>query len=155
MEQTPGKPPDRSPKDLTMGLDSRFLPDHIKTKMHTEDLPKGNAGKTTAQLAEKRELFLEREQHKIFWNYCLLKDITVDYHNPTKRTTNRAGWPDFPCFKKGRVLFVEFKSPTGRLSEAQKEVQAELERQGFKYVVVIHASDAIDIADTYLIQRKT
>lgn len=130
------------------------LPDHILRRMAPSDRPRGKAGKLMSELAEKEERDNERAQHKIFWNYCLLKDITVDYHRPDKRTTNRKGWPDFPCYKNGRVLFLEFKTANGRLSKEQKEMREELERQGFKYVVVVGASDAIDIADTYLIQAN-
>jgi hypothetical protein len=134
-----------------MGL-SGPLPDHILRLMAPADRPRGKAGKLMSELLDKEERDLERDQHKIFWNYCLLKDITVDYHNPTKKTTNRKGWPDFPCYKDGRVLFIEFKSLTGRLSKDQKERREELERQGFKYVVVTAASDAIEIVQTYLLQ---
>jgi VRR-NUC domain-containing protein len=131
------------------------LPDHILEKVDKTQRPPGKAGKTTKELAQWKEFDLEKAHHRIFWNYCLLKDITTDYHNPTRKTTNKKGWPDFPCYKNGRVLFVEFKSPTGKLTKEQLEVRAELERQGFKYVVVYAASDAIEIADSYLIQRQS
>jgi hypothetical protein len=136
-----------------MGLQGP-LPDHILDKIPKADRPQGKAGKTTRELAEWKEFDLERAHHKMFWNYCLLKDITVDYHNPTRKTTNTRGWPDFPCYKNGRVLFIEFKKPSGKLSQEQEEVRRELERQGFKYVVVYAASDAIEIADAYLVRRE-
>jgi hypothetical protein len=127
------------------------IPDRWLRIMDRKDRPKGKAGKTIEELAHHREVTSEREQQKLFWNYCLLKDVLVDPHRFGKRTTNKPGWPDFPCYKNGRVLFIEFKSPSGRLSEAQKQVKAELERQGFRYVVVILASDAIEIVNQWLL----
>jgi Holliday junction resolvase len=49
--------------------------------------------------------------------------------------TNKSGIPDVVCFKQGRVMWVEFKAKSGRLSEIQRYRIKELENN--KMIVVI------------------
>jgi len=48
------------------------------------------------------------------------------YHNPDSRRST-PGFPDLVLIRAPRVMFLELKRETGRLSTAQREVLAELE----------------------------
>jgi hypothetical protein len=96
----------------------------------------------------------EKAMQDTFWNFCCLKDITVDPSNMSKKTTRRVGMADFPCYYRGRVLFVEFKRPGGKLSKAQEEFRDEIQRQGFPYCVAYSASQGIEFAIEYLLKCK-
>ena len=48
------------------------------------------------------------------------------YHNPDSRRS-QPGFPDLVLFRAPRVMFLELKRETGRLSTVQREVLAELE----------------------------
>ena len=50
---------------------------------------------------------------------------------------NKAGYPDLLCLMPERVLFVEVKSRTGKLSKVQEYRHAELRAAGFD-VQTIH-----------------
>ena len=55
----------------------------------------------------------------------------------------RPGFPDLVALQGGRCAFLEVKAPKGRLSPAQVECHAELERQGFSVAVVTSQDEAI------------
>jgi hypothetical protein len=55
----------------------------------------------------------------------------------------RPGFPDLVALQGGRCAFLEVKAPKGRLSPAQVECHAELERQGFGVAVVTSQDEAI------------
>ena len=55
----------------------------------------------------------------------------------------RPGFPDLIAIQRGRVAFMEVKAATGRLSPAQSEMHAELERQGVAVGVVRSQDDAV------------
>jgi Holliday junction resolvase len=54
------------------------------------------------------------------------------------------GIPDMVAIKKGRVLFLEIKKPTGKQSEHQKEFQQNIEYQGGEYILVRCLEDLIE-----------
>ena len=45
--------------------------------------------------------------------------------------SNKAGYPDLLCLMPDRVLFIEVKSKTGKLSKVQGYRHAELKSAGF------------------------
>ena len=47
-------------------------------------------------------------------------------------------------------LFVEFKTPTGRQSAAQKEFQRQVEAEGYKYIIVRSVEQFISEIKAYL-----
>ena len=51
------------------------------------------------------------------------------------------GFPDLVAVKAGRVLFVEVKTRTGRLSTFQEVFKQEIESQGLRYVVARSVDD--------------
>lgn len=65
----------------------------------------------------------------------------------------RAGYPDLSLLipRQGyHALFIEMKTPKGRQSENQKEYQAELESQGYKYVICRSVQDFINEIEEYM-----
>jgi hypothetical protein len=60
------------------------------------------------------------------------------------------GWPDFLFLHAGRVLFVEFKTPEGRLSAMQQHVHAQLRNSGFVVHTVRDVEAGILLIDTFL-----
>lgn len=52
-----------------------------------------------------------------------------------------AGVADTIFLWRGKVLLIEFKTPTGRQSAKQKEWQARVEAQGFRYYIVRSLED--------------
>lgn len=60
-----------------------------------------------------------------------------------KRDGLMVGFPDLMVFNtRGAVGFMEVKTPTGKLSQNQSQVQSWMERDGFKYAVVRSKDDA-------------
>lgn len=51
------------------------------------------------------------------------------------------GLPDRIAIKDGMTVYLEFKSPRGRLSAAQERVRAEIEAAGAPYLVVRDLAD--------------
>lgn len=65
----------------------------------------------------------------------------------------RAGWPDLQLTvpRAGKPgLFVELKSPNGRVSEAQKELLSLLEAQGYTVVIAWSFDEAVSAIIAYL-----
>lgn len=55
------------------------------------------------------------------------------------------GWPDLIAIRSGEVIGIEVKTPTGRLSEYQAEMQEEWSRQGIRYLVARSVDDVLDL----------
>ena len=54
------------------------------------------------------------------------------------------GFADLVVLAEGRVLFLEVKSPRGRLSEAQARFRDDMRAQGFGWALVRSLDDALD-----------
>lgn len=57
------------------------------------------------------------------------------------------GFPDLTAVKDGRTVYVEVKTPTGRLSEAQVAFQREVEAHGGEYIVARSTADVSHLCD--------
>lgn len=55
------------------------------------------------------------------------------------------GVPDRMFFRQGRMVFIEFKSPTGVLGALQTEMLNLLRREGFEAHVVYSVQEGLDI----------
>lgn len=55
-----------------------------------------------------------------------------------------AGMPDLMVIVAGKVMGIEVKGPTGKLSDAQVRVHAHLEKVGCPVVVCKSADEAVD-----------
>lgn len=56
----------------------------------------------------------------------------------------KKGFPDIMVFTKGKALGLEVKTPIGRQSKDQKEMQTLMERQGAGYAVVVTVEDVTE-----------
>ncbi len=72
------------------------------------------------------------EAADLFGWYC--------YHNPDSRRSN-AGFPDLVLIRPPRVMFLELKRETGRLSPTQRDIVAALENCPGVEVHVARPSD--------------
>jgi hypothetical protein len=52
------------------------------------------------------------------------------YHRPDQRSGIQRGWPDFTVAWMGHVVFIEAKTPEGRLSKVQENVHAFIRASG-------------------------
>lgn len=55
------------------------------------------------------------------------------------------GAPDRICWHGGRVVAIEFKTPTGKLSEAQEDIRAKIESSGGVYAVIRSLEDFVKV----------
>lgn len=55
------------------------------------------------------------------------------------------GFPDRTVFLKKRIVFIEFKTPNGVLSEHQKRMADAMKVLGFEYYVCRSKEDAINV----------
>jgi hypothetical protein len=60
---------------------------------------------------------------------------------------NLRGLPDRIAIKNGRTVYLEFKSPQGRLSEHQEARRMEIEAAGATYLVVRRLEDLYALGD--------
>jgi hypothetical protein len=79
----------------------------------------------------------------VSWCRAALPATAVLHHSPSegkrgwraqrwlKQSGCRAGWPDLQIHFGGRTLFLELKTPKGRVSDAQRETHAALAAAGF------------------------
>jgi hypothetical protein len=142
-----------------MGLNPATLPDAFKRLMAPVDKARETvrqgrrAMETVAEAVARRSLELERHDHAHFSNELLRLGIGFEHDNPTRRSSNRRGWPDYRCFygPPPRTLFVEFKRDANKLSQEQEEVRVQLEGFGYPYVVAYCLADAIEAVYTYLL----
>jgi hypothetical protein len=90
--------------------------------------PSPAAGKSTER---------ERDLHDQILDACTQRRWYVVHSRMDRPTTTALGVPDFViAMDGGRVLWVECKTRTGKLTSEQEAVKARLERLGHAYVVV-------------------
>lgn len=49
--------------------------------------------------------------------------------------------------KGGKTIFIEVKTPTGKLSEQQKRFKEAVERLGFEYIVMRSKEEAVNLCE--------
>lgn len=115
----------------------------------------------------------EAELHKLIVDYLqiALPAGSVVHHSPNegrhkvayrakqKRLGMRAGWPDLELFidrtwwradLPWSPIFLEIKTPKGRVSPAQTAVHAELQAAGCAVEIVRSVEDVTEVLDKYL-----
>lgn len=99
------------------------------------------------------------------WLRLVLPGDAIVHHSPNetgdgseaarKRQAVLVGMGVFPGFAdvvvlaRGRVLFLELKSPTGSLSDDQKEFRRRVWAQGLPWALVRSLDDAADALDAF------
>jgi VRR-NUC domain len=110
-----------------MGLDPTSLPSRFTVCLDPEsrkELGLETASERHARLERK----LERDEQNTFAAWLSLREadrvLVYDWSRTDRATTNRKGLPDFRIYTRGRVLLIEMKVATGKLS-ADQEVMIE------------------------------
>lgn len=87
----------------------------------------------------------EKRIHEEFEKWLRLNrdELYFDHSRMDRATTNRVGAPDFVIQHAGQVLNIEIKTPTGKLSEKQKDIHAWIERTGGIVHVIRSTAGAI------------
>ena len=86
---------------------------------------------------------LERDEQRIFANWCLLNGLPFCWHATHRRSTATKGVSDFWVGKNGQSIWLEFKSLPIRISAEQIKFQELLSRESIKWAVVQSADEAI------------
>ena len=85
----------------------------------------------------KRRPRRESDLHKLIAAECGRRALVVFHGRMDRRSGRTVGEPDLTiCLPQGRVLFVECKTPSGRLSEDQCTVRARMGLLGHRVHVV-------------------
>lgn len=119
-----------------MGLDTKYLPENILSKISKKDLaPLGKAGRTAA---ECQEVYLAGEElrlQKDIANYLKHVQPPVYVHQAPmrKKAQGKPGRADFIVCVQGRWLSLEAKSSVGKQSDEQRVHQAEIGAAGGIY----------------------
>ena len=87
-----------------------------------------------SEAAKKGEEMVERELQKACES--LLMRHNVAYLHLSPRAREKAGWPDLTFVYQGRPYAVELKTATGKLSEDQERVLAQMRSNGWIVEVV-------------------
>lgn len=59
----------------------------------------------------------------------------LDYYVVKVIQTNKNGWPDLQAHKDGMTIFIEVKTPIGKVSELQKYRHQQLKDKGFYTII--------------------
>jgi VRR-NUC domain len=132
-----------------------ILPDHVLKLMSEKDrkayaksIGQPTAGMTAAEATAvadgKHEAWIQRQ----FASYCTLRGYEYLWHRMDRRTGATPGWPDFLLVVSGKVVFVEFKTAKGKLSDDQERVQLALKKAGVPTLVTRSLSLAIEFIKT-------
>lgn len=116
-----------------MRLDSKDIPDHIKRLMPRMEQPAPSIPIETQ--FELRTEQSERELQDTIESMLRLRDILPLRQRMDKPTSGAVGWPDFTFAIGGEAFAVECKVGSNDLSDAQKRVKAQLELNGWTYIL--------------------
>jgi hypothetical protein len=93
-----------------------------------------NAALTSDEAIKKEFRRLERQEQRLLASWLHQQKeagrLNYNWSRTDRRTTNRAGTPDFEITKNGSVLFGEMKIDRNTLSPAQKKMHDEHLRSG-------------------------
>lgn len=85
------------------------------SEWYADRLAKERASKPQAEADDGPEAAL----HRYAIDYCRRNNIPVIHSRMDRAATCTVGAPDMVIIVKGRVLFIEFKTRTGKLSQEQ------------------------------------
>jgi hypothetical protein len=128
-----------------------ILPDHVLRLMSKKDrktyaksIGQPTAGMTAAEATaaadSKHEAWMQRQ----FASFCTLKGYEFLWHRMDRRTGATPGFPDFLVIVKNQVVFLEFKTAKGKLSDDQERVQLALKKAGLPTLITRSLSLAIE-----------
>jgi hypothetical protein len=98
-------------------------------------------GMTAAEIRDKNCTTLERKIHDQFTGFCNRNGFIVWHSNPTRKSSIRAGLPDFLLWKCNLALGIEFKVPPNHLTAVQVAVFEEIGFTGCRVVICTETSE--------------
>jgi len=90
----------------------------------------------------------ERELHNQIFNECRRRGWIPLHGSMSERTHRTEGEPDFTIIAQGRVIFIEAKTATGKLSIAQQGMITHAAKLGITIHVIRSFEDFIKICDS-------
>ena len=114
----------------------------LEQRAMIEGRPLSPTPPTTQTLKRSR---LERDEQRIFANWCLLNALPFCWHATHKRSTATTGVFDFWVGKHNASAWIEFKMSSGKLRPEQEAFRLKLVAQGLDWHVVNSAREAIGI----------
>ncbi len=114
-----------------MRYNSKTLPESIRRCMPQEqraELNQLTIGEVDAAIAEQSERELQNQIYVWLTQHKGIDPRTICHPVFGKRTQLVPGWPDFHFCYKGRAVYIECKTSTGKLTHEQVDVLASLER---------------------------
>jgi hypothetical protein len=125
-----------------MGIPLEQFNDRQKSLIDARDRKRFKGrGMTAAEIRDKNCTTLERKIHDQFSGFCKRNGFIVWHSNPTRKSSIRAGLPDFLLWKYDLALGIEFKVPPNDLSPVQVEVFAEITLAGCRVVVCTETAE--------------
>jgi hypothetical protein len=91
----------------------------------------------------KADIVAEKAMHGLFRQWLRLNNVGFIESRMDKKSQLDVGLPDFACFTDGRCCFVEMKTATGVVSEAQELRIAFLRSIGCPVLVSRDVGEAI------------
>lgn len=88
--------------------------------------------------------------HKPFLSWLHNNNLLFVYHRPDKRSGIATGWPDFTICHCGKCLFIEAKTPKGRVTPIQHMMHLDLRANGNTVKIARSAPEAISAVQTWL-----
>lgn len=119
------------------------LPANVLDKMNPKDRPKGKAGWTAEECAQKFQSGEEKKLQGLVNNWLLGNGIYFESDRFDRRTSGKRGRPDFRICVEGRWLAVECKAEGCKLSFAQACTLGEISRSGGRIAVAYCLDDVI------------
>ena len=120
-----------------------LLPENIRRCMAPEQR-KDLKVHTTEELSAAADRVTEKRLHREFEQWCLKWKIKPRHQRMDRRTSEAKGWPDFQLGFNGITVYIEFKSPGGKLTEEQIDTITYLVRSGFPVLVTESLAHAIN-----------
>jgi hypothetical protein len=117
-----------------MGIDLNSAPENFRAKVQGLKV-----------ISPRRPRF-EREEQRLFANWCLLHGLPFCWHATHSRTKATVGVFDFWVGHCGRGAWLEFKRDLGaKLTPEQDAFMMKLSRENAEWHVVTSAAQAIEI----------
>ena len=127
-----------------MGLDSRFVPPHVASKV-ADPAERKRLGGTPEERRAKYEAGLERKFQAEVCGFCRRHNLVPCHSDPTKKSTYTKGAPDLIIFGRGLCLPLELKVGYNKLTPDQIEFQRALNAAGNEMRVAYDLQSALFI----------
>lgn len=131
-----------------MGIPAAQVTDDIRLRMIASDRKKfGRRLMTKAEARDKYCRTLERKIHDQFSGFLSRLGLEFVHSHPTRKSSIRAGWPDYTVCLGGRFLCIEFKVAGNKLSAVQSARIDHLRAGGSAVFVITESAEGSAYAE--------